>query len=407
MIQLVKDAQQEKPDIQRLADRISAIFVPVVLGIAVLTLVISYFFFNIPFSKALMNSIAVLVISCPCAMGLATPTAVMVGVGRVAQNGILIRGGQTLELFAEVKKMVFDKTGTLTTGDFAIEKIHYFQEDKEETNAIIYALEHYSSHPIAASILKALPDFQNKMNIYNKAGIDSYDLVEAQEIKGRGVVAKDKHGNRFEIGSYEVAKHLTKVENHAIYLIKNNELLATIDLADDIKEGAVEMIQNLKLAGIQAIMLSGDKSDKVEAVAKQLDIKEYYAEQSPEEKLKKIEQLSNNEITAMVGDGINDAPALAKATVGVSLSDASQAAIQSAQIVLLNGKLENLTKAHTISKATLTTIKQNLFWAFAYNIVAIPIAAMGFLNPMWGAFFMAFSDVVVIGNSLRLKTRKL
>ena len=398
MIQLVKDAQQEKPDIQRLADKISAVFVPVVLVIAALTLTISYFFFNVPFSNALMNSIAVLVISCPCAMGLATPTAVMVGVGRVARNGILIRGGQTLELFAAVKKMVFDKTGTLTTGNFEIEKINYLDGQPEEIDAIIYAMEHYSSHPIAASLVNVLS---------KKPVIYQYDFEAVKEIKGRGVVAKDKRGNQYKIGSFEIAKHLTQDDSHSIYLVKNDKLIATIDIQDDIKEGAVEMIQKIKSDGIEPILLSGDKKEKVAAVAKQLNIASYHGEQPPEEKLQRIEQLSNNEITAMVGDGINDAPALAKATVGVSLSDASQAAIQSAQIVLLNGKLENLSKAVTISRATLKTIKQNLFWAFAYNIVAIPIAALGFLNPMWGALFMAFSDVMVIGNSLRLKTRKL
>ena len=398
MIQLVKDAQQEKPDIQRLADQISAVFVPAVLGIALLTLLISYFVFNVPFSQALMNSIAVLVISCPCAMGLATPTAVMVGVGRVAKNGILIRGGQTLEQFADVKNIVFDKTGTLTTGDFKIKKINYHTDKEEDVNAMIYALEQYSSHPIAVSILKEMG---------KKTGIYLYDLLDIKELKGLGVQAKDNFGNQLKIGSYTLAKEITDDSQHSVYLLRNDKLLATIDLEDELKPDAKATIDYLKKKNIKTYLLSGDRKEKVEEVAKKLGITEVLSEHSPEEKLKVISKLTEQAATAMVGDGINDAPALAKATVGVSLSNASQVAIQSAQVVLLNGKLGHLTKAISISKATLKTIKQSLFWAFAYNIVAIPIAALGFLNPMLGALFMAFSDIVVIGNSLRLRNRKL
>ncbi|MEL6925127.1 MAG: cation-translocating P-type ATPase [Bacteroidota bacterium] len=194
MIRLVKDAQQEKPDIQRLADRISAIFVPAVLVIALLTLLVSHFVFGVAFAKSLMNAIAVLVISCPCAMGLATPTAVMVGVGRVARNGILIRGGQTLEQFAEVKQMVFDKTGTLTTGDFKIEKIHYLGEDPHLVDAMIYGLEQHSSHPIAASLVRELE---------GRNGIYAYDFSSVQEQKGQGIVATDAQDNEYRLGSWK------------------------------------------------------------------------------------------------------------------------------------------------------------------------------------------------------------
>ncbi len=196
-------------------------------------------------------------------------------------------------------------------------------------------------------------------------------------------------------------------EPGALYLIENDTLLATITLADDIKPDAAETVAYLKSQGKSAVLLSGDQEAKVAEVAGKLGIEEYYGAQLPEQKLERIAALSDQVPTAMVGDGINDAPALAKATVGVSLSNASQVAIQSAQIILLNGKLEYLRKAFGISEHTVLTIKQNLFWAFAYNIVAIPIAAMGFLNPMWGALFMAFSDVVVIGNSIRLRYKRI
>jgi P-type Cu+ transporter len=399
LIELVKTAQQNKPSIQRLADKISAIFVPVVLLIAVLTLTISVFVFNISFQQALMNSIAVLVISCPCAMGLATPTAVMVGVGRVARNGILIKGGQTLEVFAGIKNIVFDKTGTLTTGAFKIKEINYLDQNKQRVNSLIYNLEQHSSHPIAKSIVEQLDSYERKNSLPK--------LVNIEEKKGLGIMAKDENGNSFKIGSYGLASHFTKDKSHDVYLLENDALIATIDIGDEIKKSAADTVKYLKSQGIKSIMLSGDKNEKVAATAQQLGIEEFHGEQHPEQKLDLIEILSKKAPTAMVGDGINDAPALAKATIGVSLSDASQVAIQSAQIVLLKGKLENLAKAFAISKHTLLTIKQNLFWAFAYNIVAIPIAAMGFLNPMWGALFMAFSDVVVIGNSIRLKSKNI
>lgn len=398
MIALVKGAQFEKPSVQRLADRISAIFVPIVLLIAFATLIISHFAFQVPFAEALMRSIAVLVISCPCAMGLATPTAIMVGVGRVAKNGILIKGGQTLETFAGIKYLVFDKTGTLTTGAFQVASINYYDSDHSMINAIIYTMEKHSSHPIARSLVRELSTWP---------AINTVELIEIQEHQGSGMAAKDRQGNQYRLGSYQIASGVTADNTHAVYLLKNDQLLATLDLKDEIKPQSQATIDYVKAKGILPILLSGDREPKVKQVAGQLGISRYYAEKWPGEKLKLIEQLSKEGPTAMVGDGINDAPALARATIGVSLSDASQIAIQSAEIVLLNGRLDHLRKAIAISKGTLTTIKQNLFWAFSYNLVAIPIAALGFLNPMLGALFMAFSDVIVIGNSLRLRNRKL
>jgi len=400
MIELVKTAQQEKPDIQRLADKISAIFVPVVLTIAVLTFLVAHFAFGVASQQALMNAIAVLVISCPCAMGLATPTAVMVGVGRMAKNGILVKGGQTLEVFAKIRNMVFDKTGTLTTGAFAVDEVQYYTGDKRYVNALIRHLERHSSHPIARSLVREMEGRPN--------GMDLSDL-EVREEKGVGISAYDPDGNAYKIGSARVlaAKEEGLSGAEQVYLTKNDELLAAIALSDDVKQEAVRTIRYLELNDIHPIILSGDRAAKTARVAALLGIDEYYAEQLPAQKLRIIERLSEEAPTAMVGDGINDAPALARATLGISLSDASHAAIQSAQIVLLNGNLERLRLALGISRKTVETIRQNLFWAFAYNIVAIPIAAAGLLNPMWGALFMAFSDVVVIGNSIRLKYKPI
>jgi Cu+-exporting ATPase len=396
MIELVKTAQQDKPKIQRLADRISAIFVPVVVGIALLTFLIGHFGFNLSFQQALMNSIAVLVISCPCAMGLATPTAVMVGVGRLAKNGILIRGGQTIELFTQIKNIVFDKTGTLTTGDFKIKEIKYQSPDEARVNALIYKLEQHSSHPIARSLVHAM---QERVN-----GVDLSDL-RVEEKKGVGVFATDGKGNTYAIKAGR--KEGDRAMNKLIALSQNDQPLATIEISDELKPNAKKLIQLLQAQGMEPVILSGDHHSKTEEIAAELGVKTFHAGKMPAEKLAIIEELAGRQPTAMVGDGINDAPALAKATLGISLSNASQVAIQSAQIVLLNGQLDKLGKALTISRKTVTTIKQNLFWAFIYNVVAIPIAAVGLLNPMWGALFMAFSDIVVIGNSVRLKYKKI
>ena len=398
MIDLVKRAQEDKPPIQRLADKISAIFVPAVVLIALLTVLLGHFAFGLPFNKALMNAIAVLVISCPCAMGLATPTAVMVGVGRLAKNGILVKGGQTLEIFSRIKTAVFDKTGTLTTGQFSIKNIEYHQGQEARVNALIYRLEQHSSHPIAQSLAKAIEGQLNGVEL---------SLTEVEERRGMGVFAQDSQGNRFAIGSQRILERAVPENGNQIFLTENGSLLATIEITDELKPEAAEAIRQLKARGIRPVVLSGDRRAKTEEIAAALGIETVYSEQLPEQKLAVVERLSREAPTAMIGDGINDAPALAKATVGVSLSNASQAAIQSAQIVLLNGKLDYLNRALSISGHTVITIRQNLFWAFAYNIVAIPIAAMGFLNPMWGALFMAFSDVVVIGNSIRLKYKKI
>ena len=397
MIELIKTAQQDKPEIQRLADKISAIFVPVVVSISALTFLLSYFVFDLAFKNALMNAIAVLVISCPCAMGLATPTAVMVGVGRLARNGILVKGGKTLEVFASIRNIVFDKTGTLTTGKFVVEHIDYAPGVREaEVNNLIYDLEMHSSHPIAKSLVQ---EMESQVSL-NGQRLGPITLTNVEEEKGKGMRGQDEAGNSYEFGASDNGQG-------TLVLRKNGDKLATLSLTDTIKPEAKACIDYLKSKNIASYILSGDKQAKTASVAEALGVTHFFAEQQPAQKLDIIARLSKEAPTAMVGDGINDAPALAKASIGVSLSNASQAAIQSAQIVLLNGNLERLPQALAICTHTVLTIKQSLYWAFAYNIVAIPMAAMGYLNPMWGALFMAFSDVVVIGNAVRLKYKRI
>ena len=395
IIDLVKRAQAEKPDIQLLADRISAIFVPAVVGIALLTFLLSYFAFGLSMQAAIIHAVAVLVISCPCAMGLATPTAVVVGIGRASKKGILIKGGKTLEAFSQIKYVVFDKTGTLTTGNFELQSLNGEPADRIEIERVIVNLERHSSHPIAQSLLKAFP------------ARTEIQWKEIKEVEGYGMEATDQTGNHYQLGSFRWAKAVTDDDQHQLYLLKNGALWATIDLKDEIREGAQKAIQTLKKKGFEPVMLSGDRKERCEAIAREVGITTIYAEQLPHQKLEVIASLNQQGGTAMVGDGINDAPALARAYIGISLSQATQAAIQSADIVLLNGRLSTLEDLLAIGKHTVLTIRQNLFWAFAYNVVAIPMAALGFLSPILGAAAMAFSDVVVVGNSLRLRTKRL
>ena len=395
IIDLVKDAQNNKPKIQKLGDKISSYFVPVVVFISIITFLLSYFVFKIEIVDSLLRSIAVLVISCPCAMGLATPTAIIVGIGRAAKNGILIKGGNTLEKFASIRHMFFDKTGTITSGNFKIKNLNVINEDESFVKTIIYNLEQHSSHPIASSLVHELKDYSEQMN-----------LTEITEVKGISISAIYK-GDKYIIGSKRILKE--KIEtSHDIYLIKNDVLISTIDIVDEMKENTSEIINSLKNLNIECSLISGDKKSKCLDVSKSINFKSVYSEKLPNQKLEIIKEHNLKYNTAMIGDGINDAPSLSESTIGVSLGEATGVAIQSADIILLNkNNLSQLPLSFKISKHTLLTIKQNLFWAFSYNIIAIPVAAFGYLNPMWGALFMAFSDIVVIGNSIRLKYKKL
>ncbi|GAB4419479.1 MAG: copper-translocating P-type ATPase CopA1 [Bacteroidia bacterium] len=395
IIDLVKKAQADKPAIQQLADRISAIFVPVVLVISLLTLLLSYLVFDLPIQDAIIHSVAVLVIACPCAMGLATPTAVVVGIGRASRQGILVKGGRTLELFGGVQRVVFDKTGTLTTGAFALRAIHCPAGDEARVRQVLYSLEQHSSHPIARALRQAL------------AGTSLLPWQQVQEVKGIGMAATDREGVSYRLGSYRIAADLTTDDSHSLYLLRDGQLWATVDLADEVRADARAAIDYLHAQGIETVLLSGDRQAACEQVARDLGIGRVYAEQLPEQKLALIEQFAREKRTAMVGDGINDAPALARAQVGISLSQATEVAMQSAQVILLNGHLGLLAELHRISRHTVLTIRQNLFWAFFYNTLAIPLAAFGLLRPVIGALTMALSDVIVIGNSLRLKVKRI
>lgn len=394
ILQLVKEAQGEKPPIQHLADKISGVFVPIVVGIAAVTFIGNYIYLG-SLTDSLLRSIAVLVIACPCAMGLATPAAIAVGLGRAARNGILFRNATSLENFRNIRQVVFDKTGTLTTGSFKLSNFKAMDVDEYDFKTIVFSLEKYSTHPIAVSVVAA---FKGKQEVRWKS---------IEEVKGIGMKGIDKDGNEFWAGSYKIASTLTNESNHNVYVLRNNKLIGWLDVEDEIRPESREIIAHLKKLGLKTILLSGDRREKCKHIQDQLELDEFIAEQSPEEKLNKIAELTKTTPTAMVGDGINDAPALAKATIGISLSEASQLAIQSAQVVLMNAGLKKLPTALGLGKHTYITIKQNLFWAFFYNIIALPVAAFGLLTPTLGALVMGLSDVVLAINSVRLFVKKV
>lgn len=395
IIAMVQKAQSTKPAMQKLADKISAIFVPLVLGIAIITFLINYLVADNLFAESMMRTIAVLVIACPCAMGLATPAAVMVGMGRAARSGILVKSGETLEHFTKLKHIIFDKTGTLTTGKLGIKEFQIYDSTITDTDfkALVTGLEKTSSHPIAESI------------VAQWAG-ENLEYKSSEEIKGIGLKGKTIQDDFIEIGSYRMVKRMT-TERHDLFVVKNGKLIGWIDFEDQLRPEAQTVVKMLQQKGYQVTLLSGDRKEKCTHVAKQLGIKNVLSEKLPEEKLETIITLSEEGGVAMVGDGINDSPALTQADIGISFSAASQIAMQSSDVVLTKNSLLALPEAIGLGKHTFLTIKQNLFWAFLYNIIAIPVAAFGFLTPTFGAGVMALSDVVLILNSLRLRFKSV
>jgi Cu+-exporting ATPase len=401
IVKLVRQAQGEKPPIQQLADKISSVFVPTVLVLSLLTFFGNYWYAHAA-GPALMRSIAVLVIACPCAMGLATPAAIAVGLGRGAKNGILFRNAGHLEAFRRIRKVVFDKTGTLTTGTFSISN---WQADAslspQQFQEIVFSLEKYSAHPIAKSITNEWkPKRASAGDPGGRPSPMRWNKVE--EVKGLGMRGETREGDVYWAGSYKVASGLTSDDTHNVYIVCNDRLLGFIDVADTIRPEAPAVIGWLHAKGIHTTLLSGDRRETCLRLAGTLGIKEVLAEQTPEQKLQQITRLNDEMPVAMVGDGVNDAPALARATIGLSMSDASSLAVETADVVLMNHGLRHLPDALGLGQQTFSTIRGNLFWAFFYNVIAIPVAAFGLLTPALAALVMGLSDVVLALNSLRL-----
>jgi P-type Cu+ transporter len=387
---LVQKAANEKADIQKYADKVSSVFVPGIVLIAVLWFLFSYFVLGLTTETALIRSITILVVSCPCAMGLATPIAIMVGLGKMSEKGILIKRAQAVENFARIKHLILDKTGTLTTGKFQMSKLTVWEGQEDEWLGIIKAMEQKSSHPIALSVVHQLEN------------ISAAELLKTEEIKGSGLTAEDAAGNTYRLGNASFCE--TTNDEFDIFLVKNKQLVAAFNIHDEIKEGTKQTLQYFTQQKIESIVLSGDNRKKCQLLSEALNITAVDS-LKPDDKLSYIDE-NYTEATAMLGDGVNDAPSLSKVNVGISFGHASSIAVQASDIVLMRDKFSLLSTAHKLSVQTVKTIRQNLFWAFSYNIVAIPMAAMGIFTPMMAAFLMLFSSLVVVGNSYLLKLKK-
>ena len=423
IIKMVEEAQGSKAPIQALADKISGVFVPIVLIFSFVSLGTwlfvgsQYLGFSQALSFGLVSFVGILVIACPCALGLATPTAIIVGVGKGAREGILIKDAGTLEKLHKVDTVVVDKTGTLTRGKPELVSISNFsKKTDDELVAILASLEHKSEHPIAHAIVS----YARGRNIA-LVSVENFSAIKGKGIQGVMGDSEYYAGNLKLVQdlrlTFDVRSLLkeTMQGKTPVILATKEEVLCTVMVADQIKPEAIEAVKQLHKRGIKVVMLTGDDKNTAQHIANLVGIDEVVSEVMPEDKLNKIKVLqSQGKIVAMAGDGVNDAPALAQADVGIAMATGTDVAIESAGITLLHGDISKLVKAVKLSKMTMRGIKQNLFWAFIYNIVGIPLAGGLFypifgwlLSPVFAGLAMAFSSVSVVGNSLRLKTKKL
>lgn len=426
IVKMVEEAQGSKAPIQALADKISSIFVPIVLVISFVTLGVwllvgtQYLGFSQALSYGLVSFVGILVIACPCALGLATPTAIIVGVGKGAKEGILIKDAATLQKLHKVNAVVVDKTGTLTIGRPELVSINNFSnKSDDELVSILISLENKSEHPIAYAVMNYAKEKNIKIN-----DISNFEIIKGKGLKGTFNGGEYFAGNlklisdlnlKFGEGPLELLEKETLEGKTPVILTDKNSVLGVFMIADMIKPEAIEAVKNLHKLGIKVVMLTGDNKNTANYISKLIGIDEVVAELMPEDKLNKIKKLqAEGFIVAMAGDGINDAPALAQADVGIAMATGTDVAIESSGITLLGGDISKLVKAIKLSKITMRGIKQNLFWAFIYNIVGIPLAAGIFypffgwlLSPVFAGFAMAMSSVSVVGNSLRIKSKKL
>lgn len=419
IIKTVQEAQGSRAPIQNTVDKISSVFVPTIVIIAIITFFAWIFFGhdnNIP--QGLLSAVTVLIIACPCALGLATPTAIVVGVGRGAKLGILIKDAQALETAKKITSIVLDKTGTITEGNPEIKDINWFIEETSLLRNILYSIETYSDHPLAETIKSKL---KNDSNLITS--------IKVSNIAGKGLTA-DYNNEKYFIGNFKLIEEnnivINKDEknwidsqintaNTIVIFANEKQIIACISIIDAIKSTSIEAISELKANGLKVYMLTGDNEQSAQLIAQKVGINNVKANVLPVEKAAFIKELqAKKEIVAMVGDGINDSAALATADLSIAMGKGSDIAISVAQITIISSDLNKLTKAINLSKATVRTIKQNLFWAFIYNLIGVPLAAgvlypiNGFLlNPMIAGLAMALSSVCVVSNSLLLKSKKI
>lgn len=422
IIKLVQDAQGSKAPVQKLVDKIAGIFVPVVILIAIISLGAWLLFGGEhAFTQGLLAMVTVLVIACPCALGLATPTAIMVGIGKGAAHGILIKDAEALELGHKINAVILDKTGTITEGKPEVMHLEWADglKDKELLQGVLIALEQASEHPLAEAIVRKL----------KTDGIKGAAIIDFESLTGKGVSAVFE-GEKYWAGSHKILKdqqihvpealqakvdELQQLAQTVIYFTNTTQVLAIVAIADQIKSGSAKAVKALKDAGIEVYMLTGDNQQTAASVAGQVGIDHFKAEVLPSDKADFVKELQvKGKVVAMIGDGINDSQALAQADVSIAMGRGSDIAIDVAKMTLVSSDLQQVPKALRLSKLTVKTIRQNLFWAFIYNLIGIPIAAgllypiNGFLlNPMIAGAAMALSSVSVVGNSLRLKLAKL
>jgi Cu+-exporting ATPase len=423
IIKMVEDAQASKAPIQRLADRVASYFVPAVIGIAVVTFLSWFFLGPQPvWTNALVRFVAVLIIACPCALGLATPTAIIVGTGKGAENGIFIKDAQSLEIAHRLTTIVFDKTGTLTMGKPEVRQVLLLDDsivkDKDELLFLAASSELHSEHPLGKAIVEEAENLNIKLR--QPSGFDSFSGKGIKaKVDGRNVVK----GNRMlmeqeGIKVSQFDRMIDKISGKGetpIYIAVEDKPAGIISLADNLKPNAASVVSRIKKMELDVILITGDNRLTAEAIAAEAGIDKVYAEVLPDQKALKVKQLQDEgELVAMVGDGINDAPALVQSDMGIALGTGTDIAIESGKITLTGGNLQGVLNAIRLSRRTVRIIRQNLFWAFFYNILLIPVAAGALfpffgiqISPMFAAGAMAFSSISVVSNSLRLRRTRL